>query len=42
MDDAIVVGQWEQVLINTRSTKLQQLTYDPLGRPMLHATYLTK
>ena len=42
MDDAVVIGQWEQVLINTRSAKLEHLIYDPLGRPFFQATFFSK
>lgn len=42
MDDAIIIGQWEQSLINTSTARLSGVVYDPLGRPLFHATQLQK
>jgi peptide/nickel transport system substrate-binding protein len=42
MDDAIIIGQWEQSLLNTSTTRLSGVVYDPLGRPLFHATQLQK
>jgi len=42
MDDAIIIGQWEQSLINTIATRLTGVVYDPLGRPLFHATQMQK
>jgi peptide/nickel transport system substrate-binding protein len=39
-DDAIILGGYEQVLINAVSAKLKDLTYDMLGSPYLHAARL--
>jgi peptide/nickel transport system substrate-binding protein len=42
MDDAIIIGQWEQSLINAIATRLTGVAYDPLGRPFFHATQMQK
>jgi peptide/nickel transport system substrate-binding protein len=40
-DDAIIIGGFEQVLINTVSAKVTDMTYDVLGSPYLHTTQLS-
>jgi peptide/nickel transport system substrate-binding protein len=39
-DDAIIMGGYEQVLINVLSAKVKDVTYDAIGSPFLHAARL--
>ncbi|HEU0114249.1 MAG TPA: ABC transporter substrate-binding protein [Thermomicrobiales bacterium] len=39
-DDAIIIGAYEQVLINTRDVTVTDMQYDPVGRPFFLVTQL--
>ncbi len=39
-EDAIIMGGYQQVLINAMSAKVSNVTYDALGSPFLHAALL--
>ncbi len=39
-EDAIIMGGYQQVLINAMSSKVSNVTYDALGSPFLHAARL--